>query len=268
MPKFFPAQLHIMGILNVTPDSFSDGGKFVDVERAVARALQMIEEGAAVVDVGGESTGPGSVDVNLDEELARVIPVIQAIRKAEEVRGVSKVNRMQISVDTWKSEVARQAIEAGANMVNDVTALRGDPDMARVVAEAGVPVVLMYSKDASARTTGGLEGAVGYDDVVATVRAFLEERIKVAEFAGIPREQIIVDPGMGAFVSSEARVSLELLERLDELRTLKCPILVGASRKSFIRDIWGGRTARRSLERVARSCEIGSETWGGDPTGS
>jgi dihydropteroate synthase len=219
----------VMGVLNVTPDSFSDGGEFDGVERAVARAKEMIEEGAQIIDVGGESTGPGSVDVHLEEELGRVIPVIQAIH--EQVPGAL------ISVDTWKSEVARQAIEAGARMVNDVTALRGDEDMARVVAEADVPVVIMYSKDGSARTTGE---AMEYEDVVASVRSFLEERIRFAEEAGISRKRIVVDPGMGAFVSGVAKYSLALLEKLEELQGLGCPVLVGASRKSFIRDIWGG----------------------------
>lgn len=219
----------VMGVLNVTPDSFSDGGKFDGVERAVVRAREMIEEGAQIIDVGGESTGPGSVDVHLEEELERVISVIQAIHE--------QVPEVLISVDTWKSEVASQAIEAGACMVNDVTALRGDPGMAGVVAEADVPVVLMYSKDDSARTTGD---AMEYDDVVETVLSFLEERIGVAEMAGISRERMVVDPGMGAFVSSVAKYSLEILEKLNMLKTLGCPILVGASRKSFIKDIWGG----------------------------
>lgn len=227
----------LMGILNVTPDSFSDGGQHFGVEAAVARGLKMIEEGADIVDVGGESTGPGSAEVSLEEELARVVPVIRALR----VQNLE----VWISVDTWKAEVARQAIEAGADMVNDVTALRGDLQMAAVVAQAKVPVVLMYSKDSTARTT---REEVRYEDVVATVRSFLEERVVAVERAGIARDQIVIDPGMGAFVSGDPRYSVELLRRLRELEVLKCPILVGASRKGFIQQLGAGCGPEDRLE--------------------
>ncbi len=240
------APFKIMGIVNVTPNSFSDGGKFLDPAAAIAHARQLIEEGADIIDVGGESTGPGSVDVSVEEELRRVIPVIEGIaaglKTETTVRqagarylawGGDKSARagVIISVDTNKAEVARQAIAAGARMVNDVTALRGDSEMARAVAEAGVPVVLMYSKDATARTT---RDPLHYDDVVKTVYDFLKARIDFALAAGIRRENIIIDPGMGAFVSGEPRYSYELLERLREFAPLGLPILVGVSRKSFL----------------------------------
>ena len=212
----------VMGVLNVTPDSFSDGGEFNTVDKAVARALEMVEEGADIVDIGGESTGPGSKDVSLDEELSRVIPVIEKLRTETDVL---------LSVDTYKSEVASQAIKLGVDMVNDVTAFRGDERMVEVLASHDVPVVIMYSKDDTPRTTLNV---VEYDDVVLTVKGFLEERIQVGEKGGIKRERIIVDPGMGAFVSGDFKYSLHILKRLEELNTLELPILVGPSRKSFI----------------------------------
>ncbi len=211
----------IMGILNVTPDSFSDGGKFDGSE--VERALQMIEQGADIIDVGGESTGLGSKDVSLEEELGRVIPIIEGIRAQNKT--------VSISIDTWKSEVARQTVQVGATMVNDVTAFRGDPEMAKTVAKLNVPVVLMYSKDSTPRTT---KNAVEYDDVMATIKIFLQERIAFAEKEGVAHENIIIDPGMGAFVSAEPKYSYEILARLRELEDLDCPILVGTSRKSFL----------------------------------
>lgn len=257
----------IMGILNVTPDSFSDGGKFVDVDLAVARALQMAKEGAEIIDIGGESSGPGSKDVSPEVELARVIPVVKKlipILKERGLRGeIGAVGGMAgvsqqvfLSVDTYKAEVARQAIEAGADMINDVTALRGDfnpagdSKMAAVLAKySNVPVVIMYSKDPTARTT---RENVQYDDVIATVRKFLEERIKVGIAAGIARERFIIDPGMGAFVSMEPKYSLEILRRLREfgvasdLKNLL--ILIGASRKGFIGDVFGGLPVAERLE--------------------
>lgn len=211
-----------MGILNVTPDSFSDGGKFIDVDDAVERALKMVEEGADIIDIGGESTGPGSSDVDVKEELERVIPVFEKLRHKTEVL---------LSVDTYKHQVALHALAVGADMVNDVTALRGDDEMAKSLAGHECPVVLMYAKDETPRTTNE---DVQYDDVVDSVKRLLKDQIAVAEKAGIKRERVVVDPGMGAFVSSEPFYSLQLLKRLEELQELNCPILVGASRKSFI----------------------------------
>jgi len=212
----------IMGVLNVTPDSFSDGGNFLDVNKACDRALQMVEEGADIIDIGGESTGPGSTDVSLDEELQRVIPVIEKVR--------SKID-LPISIDTYKSSLALHAINIGVDLVNDVTAMRSDAEMANVLAKYDLPVVLMYSKDLSPRTTNE---SVQYDDVMMTIKGFLKERIEYGMRAGIKRERFIVDPGMGAFVSAEAVYSLQILNRLNELLELELPILIGASRKSFI----------------------------------
>jgi len=227
----------LMGVLNVTPDSFSDGGDFFSVEKAIARGLEMVSEGAAILDIGGESTGPESQEVSLEEELKRVIPVIRGLRE--------KNPEIMISIDTWKAEVARQALEAGATMVNDVTALRGDLEMAKVVAKANVPVILMYSKDATARTTSK---AVDYEDVIQTIRDFLAARVTVAEATGIRRENIWIDPGMGAFVSKKGCYSLEILRRLEELKTLGLPIVVGASRKGFIGEFCGGNGPKDRLE--------------------
>lgn len=210
----------IMGILNVTPDSFSDGGRF-EGGNLLEVLGRMIEDGVDLVDIGGESTGPGSSDVSLEEELRRVVPAVAAVREA--------FPELVISVDTWKSEVAEAALEAGADMINDVTAGRGDGRIFEVVARRGAPIVLMYSKDGTPRTT---RNVVRYDDVMRTVKDFLRERIEVAKAFGV--KEIIVDPGMGAFVSGDAAPSFELLERIEELDELGCPVLVGTSRKSFL----------------------------------
>ncbi len=212
----------MMGVLNVTPDSFSDGGKFMKVDAAMRRALEMIEEGADIVDIGGESTGPGSVDVPGDHELERVIPVFEKLRGETEAL---------LSIDTYKSTVALHAFKVGADLVNDVTAFRGDPTMVNVVADHQVPAVIMYSKDDTPRTTSE---AVDYEDVVGSVKNFLQERIDFAAKAGVKKDRLIIDPGMGAFVSSNAKYSLQILKGLRELSVLKRPVLVGASRKSFI----------------------------------
>lgn len=222
--KNVPKLAQLVGILNVTPNSFSDGGRFVEqggAEDVVEVARQMLKDGATVLDLGGESTGPGSVDVSVEEELARVVPVLRRLRVA--------FPDACLSVDTWKSEVAEAALEAGANWINDVTAGRGDPRIFEVVARYGVPMVLMYSKQNSPRTD---RAVVHYDDVMQTVKDFLRERIAVAEAAGV--RKIIVDPGMGAFVSGDPAYSFEIIERIEELQDLGRPILVGTSRKGFL----------------------------------
>lgn len=226
----------IMGILNVTPDSFSDGGRF-DKEDLVEVAGQMILDGAEILDIGGESTGPGSVDVSTEEELARTISAVQRVREA--------FPDVMISIDTWKSDVARAAVAAGANIINDVTAGRGDPEIAKVAADFAVPLVLMYSKDESPRTT---TKAVEYEDVMATVLAFLKERVEWARERGV--KQVIVDPGMGAFVSGDPKYSWEIIDRIEELDVLACPVLLGASRKSFLgEDRQGGTYLTSALLR-------------------
>lgn len=220
----------IMGILNVTPDSFSDDGRFFTLQKAVQRGLALLEEGADILDIGGEASGPGSVDVSVQEELRRVIPVIKKI--------IHLRPRAVISVDTYKAPVARQAIAAGARIINDITALRGDPEMTEVIAQTGTLVVLMYSKDPTPRTTRIKKR---YRDVMQTIKDFLKERIGFAFRSGIKKNRIILDPGMGAFVSAIPKYSYEILERLAQLKPLGCPILVGASRKSFLPGAVGQR---------------------------
>jgi dihydropteroate synthase len=233
----------IVGILNVTPDSFSDGGRFHSREEAVERALEMVRQGADIIDIGGESTGPGSKDVSLDEELSRVMPVIQALRKQTEA---------WISVDTYKAVVASRALDAGADMINDVTALRGDPEMTQILKGYDVPVVLMYAKDPTPRTT---REAVAYDDVVATVKKFLQERMAFAEQAGIARKRLVLDPGMGAFISTDPKYSLQLLSRLEQLLELGQALVVGPSRKSFIGQVLDVPLNRR-LEGSLAACAV------------
>lgn len=212
----------VMGILNVTPDSFSDGGQFFSFESALERVRQLIREGADIIDIGGESTRPGAQPVSEDEELRRVIPVIRAIRKESAV---------PISIDTYKASVAEAALEAGANVINDISALRFDPRMAQVVAQACVPVVLMHMLG-EPRT---MQQKPVYTDVVREIKEFLAERIAFARAHGI--EKIIIDPGIGFGKTVEHNI--EILRRLGELRELGCPILIGTSRKSFIGKLGG-----------------------------
>lgn len=220
-----------MGILNVTPDSFSDGGRFKGFggdDDIVEVARRMLEDGATILDLGAESTGPGSSEVTTAEELRRLIPALQALRRA--FPGV------KISVDTWKSSVAEAALELDVNLINDVTAGRGDDRMGDVAAAFQVPLVLMYSKDASPRTS---TEEIHYDDVVLTVKGFLKERMDWAKKKGV--QEVILDPGMGAFISTDPNYSYELIDRIHELHELGAPLLVGASRKSFLgEDRFGG----------------------------
>jgi dihydropteroate synthase len=208
-----------MGVLNVTPDSFSDGGLFLDPEAAVARGLDLFEAGADLVDVGGESTRPGAPAVPPQEERRRVVPVIRELRR----RGAGL-----LSVDTTKSEVARAALDAGADLVNDVSGFRFDPEMAGLVARQGVPAVLMHLRG----DFGGMHREPRYRDVMGEVTAELRESMARAERAGVARGQLILDPGVG--FAKDAGHSLAVLARLPELRALDRPVLVGPSRKSFI----------------------------------
>ena len=228
-----------MGILNVTPDSFSDGGCYLDVQRAVTHAALMVEEGATLVDVGGESSRPGASPVSVDEELARVLPVIRAIVDSVDVL---------ISVDTCKAEVARQALEAGAHLVNDITALRADAAMASVVARMKAGLILMHIKG----TPRTMQEAPQYDDVVSEVRASLQESIRIAEAHGVAAERIIIDPGIG-FGKTMAH-NLELLKRLAEFRSLDKPLLIGTSRKSFIGNVLGLPVDERVEGTAATVC--------------
>lgn len=213
----------IVGIVNTTPDSYFDGGKYVDIDDAVWRAGEMLQRGADIIEVGGESTGPGSKDVSAEEEHRRVIPVVKAIRDV--------YPNAPIAVDTYKSAIAKDAIDVGATMINDVTAGRGDSDMFAVIAKTSVSYVLMYAKDPTARTT---VEAQEYDDVIETIRSFLQERKEAAESAGIRADQIILDPGLGHFVSSKPEYSFQVLTRLNELTDLGSPLFLSPSRKSFL----------------------------------
>ncbi|MGZ4352817.1 MAG: dihydropteroate synthase [Gaiellaceae bacterium] len=216
----------VMGIVNVTPDSFSDGGVHFEAATAIASARRMVVDGAAVVDVGGESTRPGSEGVDAAEELARIEPVLEALAG------------LPLSVDTTKAEVARRALALGAELVNDVTALRGDPELAGVVADSGAYLCLMHMQG-EPRT---MQLHPTYDDVVADVAAFLEERLAFAVAQGIPEERICLDPGFGFGKTVEH--NLELLRRLDELAALGRPLLVGLSRKSTLGRLRGDPDAK------------------------
>lgn len=222
----------IMGILNLTPDSFSDGGKYNSCEKALKRALEMEKEGADIIDIGGESTGPNSTNVTLEEEIKRIIPILKIIRQN---------TKLPISIDTYKSEVAEQALDEGANMINDVTALRSDSKIAKIAAKHKCPIILMYAKDKTPRTT---IKKIHYRNVIETIKNFLWKQIKLAKKAGILGENIIIDPGMGAFISSIPKYSFEIICRLKELTKMGYPVLLGASRKSFL----GGEMPERDLK--------------------
>lgn len=209
----------VMGILNVTPDSFYDGGRRANADKALSDALAMVEAGANIIDIGGESTRPGASPVSLDDELGRVLPVI---------RGLRRVTNLPISIDTYKAQVARAALAEGADIVNDISALRFDPDMVSLVAAENVPIVLMHMKG----TPRTMQLEAHYSDVVAEVRDFLARRIGFAAERGVKREKIIVDPGIGFGKTLEH--NLALLRGLPTLASLGQPLLFGASRKAFI----------------------------------
>lgn len=230
---------HVMGILNVTPDSFSDGGCYLDVQQAVAHAKSMVAEGATLIDIGGESSRPGASPVSIDEELARVLPVIRGIVDAVDVL---------ISVDTYKAEVAQQALAAGGHLINDITALRGDPTMASVVAEMEAGLILMHMKG----TPRTMQKAPAYDDVVGEVCASLQESIETAETEGVAAERIIIDPGIGFGKTTEHNI--ELLKRLREFQSLNKPLLIGTSRKSFIGNVLGLPVTERVEGTAATVC--------------
>jgi dihydropteroate synthase len=212
----------VMGVVNVTPDSFSDGGINFRAEDAIASARRMAAEGATIVDVGGESTRPGSDGVSLDEELRRVVPVLEALQ-----------SEVPVSIDTAKAEVARRAVELGAELVNDVTALRGDPELAEVVAESGAYLCLMHMRG-EPRT---MQDNPTYDDVAGEVAAFLEERLRFAVDAGVSEERTCLDPGFGFGKTVEQ--NFELLARLGEIAALGRPVVVGLSRKRSLGRILG-----------------------------
>ncbi len=227
---------HVMGVINVTPDSFSDGGQFFEKERAIEQGLQLGADGADLIDIGGESTRPYSKGISAEEEMNRVIPVIEAL---------SKEITIPISIDTLKAQVAREALRSGASMVNDISALRSDPEMAAVAAEADVPIILMHMKG----TPSDMQVNPTYDDVTAEIIAFLTGAIDQAVSRGIRKERIIVDPGIGFGKSFDH--NLKILKELGRFQCLDMPILVGSSRKAFIGRILDKKVHERDTGTMA-----------------
>jgi dihydropteroate synthase len=234
-------QTLLMGVLNVTPDSFSDGGLYFDKEKAIAHGLRMVEEGADLIDIGGESTRPGSKPLGLEEELRRVIPVIESLAKAVDV---------PISIDTYKSTLAQKAIEAGAQMINDISGLHFDLDLAKVAATEDIPLILMHIRG----TPEAMQKDVHYESLFSEILQSLKESILRAESAGLDPEQIIIDPGIGFGKNLED--NLLLIKNLQEFRILGKPILLGTSRKSFIGKILNADVTER-LEGTLSSIAIG-----------
>jgi dihydropteroate synthase len=237
----------VMGIVNVTPDSFSDGGRYAEVEAAVAHACDLVEQGADLLDIGGESTRPGALPVQEQEEMHRLLPVLEQVARRVTV---------PISVDTTKSRVARSAIEAGASIINDVSALRFDPKMAEVIAASGAGVVLMHMQG----TPATMQRAPRYADVVEEVRAFFVERIRTALEAGIAESHIVLDPGFG--FGKLLVHNIELLTHLPSFAMLNRPLLVGLSRKGFIGQLLGRPVDRRewgTAAAVALAVERGAQ---------
>jgi dihydropteroate synthase len=233
-----------MGVLNVTPDSFSDGGKFLDVDRAVEHAREMAQAGADIIDIGGESSRPGAALVSAEEELRRVLPVIEQL-----ANGALGEHALPISIDTTKAVIAERALAAGARIVNDVSALRSDPRMVDIVRDAGAGVVLMHMQG----TPQTMQQNPRYKEVVTEVRSFLAERIAFAESRGLKKSQIAVDPGIGFGKTMEQ--NLQLLAHVGEFSSLECAVLVGTSRKSFIGKVL-------SLRRLQQGREVNERLWG------
>lgn len=231
----FERHVYVMGILNVTPDSFSDGGMYLDPDNALEQALRLEAEGADVLDLGAESTRPGSEAVSEDEERRRLMPVLRSLLPRL---------RIPISIDTQKAAVAQEALSIGASMINDISSL-GDPDMASVVSKARVPVVLMHKKG-EPKT---MQDAPHYEDVLSEVCSFLERRVSYAESCGIRRERILIDPGLG--FGKRFEDNLVLLRLLGDLKAVHQPIVIGASRKSLIRRIFGEAPERVLAGSVA-----------------
>ncbi len=230
-----------MGVVNTTPDSFSDGGLFFDGEVAVAHALRLAEEGADIIDIGGESTRPGSDPVSRDEELRRTIPVIRAVSRAVSV---------PVSIDTCKADVARQALDAGASMVNDISGLRFDPEMADVVARAGVPVIVMHIRG----KPKVMQVNPTYEALIPEVTAYLRESIAIAARAGIPPGMVMIDPGIGFGKTFDH--NLQIIRDLGEFLKLGHPIVIGVSRKAFLGKILGDAPPSERLEGTAAAVAI------------
>jgi len=220
----FKNKTYTMGILNLTPDSFSDGGSYTDLDNAIKRAKKMVEEGVDIIDVGAESTRPGAEYIEEDAELKRILPVVKRL--------VSEVD-VPISIDTYKSRVAEECIKAGAHIINDIKGLKGDPNMAKVIAKYGVSVIIMHIQG----NPKNMQEKPEYDDIIEDIKGSLEESVDIAVKAGVSPEKIILDPGIGFGKTFEN--NLEIIKKLCELKKLEYPILIGASRKGFIGDILG-----------------------------
>jgi dihydropteroate synthase len=231
-----------MGILNITPDSFSDGGLFFDQGSAVAHAMRMQEEGADIIDVGGESTRPGAKGVTVTDEISRVVPVIRAL---------SRTVRVPISIDTCKAAVAEAALSAGASMVNDISGLRFDSKMTKVIAQHRVPVIVMHIQG----TPQNMQNNPRYTALIPEITDYFHERIALARAAGIPDNMMIIDPGIGFGKTVEH--NLEILSRLNDFSGFEKPILLGHSRKSFIGNVLGGLPVSERLEGAAAVAAIG-----------
>lgn len=237
----FSKRAHIMGILNVTPDSFSDGGMYFNKSAAVRRAIQMVEEGADIIDIGGESTRPGSEKVPVEEELRRTIPVIKAVAKEVAV---------PLSIDTYKAEVAKKALDAGASLVNDISGLRFDPEMPKTVSLYGVPVVIMHIKG----TPGDMQKNPAYEALIPEIMDYLRAGIRLALEAGIQEDRIIIDPGIG--FGKTFSHNLEIINNLREFTLLEKPILIGPSRKAFVGKILRDVPPGERLEGTAAAVAI------------
>lgn len=235
------SRTHIMGILNVTPDSFSDGGKYFEPELAIERGLRMAEEGADIIDIGAESTRPGAEPVTVEEELRRMIPVL---------KGLLKKTNIPISIDTYKSSVAEASLRAGAQMINDISGLRFDPQMKEVIARFRVPVILMHIKG----EPRNMQQNPIYEDLIGEIYVYLAESIRIARGARISQENIIIDPGIG--FGKRLMDNFEILRRLKEFQGLRRPILIGPSRKSFIGKVLEASPDQR-LEGTIAAVAIG-----------
>jgi dihydropteroate synthase len=230
---------YIMGVLNVTPDSFSDGGKFNSATAALTQAQAMIEAGVDIIDVGGQSTRPGAVQVSLDEECDRTLPTIQAIRS---------ISQIPISIDTTRAIVAEAAVKVGANIVNDISGATFDREMFTTVARLNVPIIIMHIRG----TPETMQSLTDYQDLIGEISSFFQQQITTATSKGIDSSKIIIDPGIG-FAKTAAQ-SLEIIRRLAEFKQLNCPILVGASRKSFIGKITGQENPQERVWGTAAAC--------------
>ena len=234
---------YLMGVLNVTPDSFSDGGDYYTIESALAQAENMVKSGVDIIDIGGQSTRPGAAEISSSEESDRVIPVVQILRQKAEIFG-----SVPISVDTTRAQVAKAAVEAGADIINDISGATFDSEMLSTVTHLKVPIILMHIRG----TPLTMQKLTDYRDLIGEIREFLESRIAEAVAAGIDKSHIILDPGIG-FAKNYSQ-NLEILQQLAKFRGLGCPILVGVSRKSFIGHILNQPLAKQRIWGTAAAC--------------